>query len=80
MKRHLLDSSPSDRSQGPTRSVKAPKQVRVRMAKNQLLTKSKRIRTLADEMTSLIEAIQDTTEDQNLSHASVVTKRRKSEK
>jgi len=50
------------------------------MAKGKLLTNSKRLRTIADEMTSLIETIQDITENENLSHASVVTKRRKSEK
>ena len=80
MKRHLLDSSPSDRSQEPARSVKASNKARARMAKGKLLTNSKRLRTIADEMTSIIETIQDITENENLSHASVVTKRRKSEK
>jgi len=50
------------------------------MAKGQLLTNSKRLRTIADEMASLIETIKDLTEDENLSHAQVVTKRRKVEK
>jgi len=80
MKRRLLDSSPSDRSLEPARSGKASKQARARMAKGQLLTNSKRLRTIADEMASLIETIKDLTEDENLSHAQVVTKRRKVEK
>lgn len=80
MKRHLLDSSPSDRSQQPARCDKASKQALARKAKDQLFTNSKRLSTIADEMRGLIETIKDLTEGEDLPQGLVGTKRRRGEK
>ena len=80
MKRHLLDSSPSDRSQQLGRSNKPSKQALVRKAKQELSTNSKRLSTIAEEMKGLIETIKELAEDDDLSDGLVGTKRRRAEK
>jgi predicted nucleic acid-binding Zn-ribbon protein len=80
MKRHLLDSSPSDGSQQLPRSNKPSKQALVRKAKQELTTNSKRLSTIAEEMKGLIETIKDLAEDDDLSDGLVGTKRRRAEK
>jgi hypothetical protein len=80
MKRHLLDSSPSDPSQQLARPNKPSKQALVRKAKNQLTNNSNRLSTIADEIKGLIETIKDLAEDEDLSGGLVGTKRRRQEK
>lgn len=80
MKHHLLDSSPSYHSQQPARCDKASKKALARKAKDQVLTNSRRIRTIADEISSLIETMKDLADEEDLSGALAGTKRRRAEK